>query len=109
MQAEGVADLAQLLFPGLEQPEPDEAALPAPGRRLGQRHRALLAPAAVLIVSTVNDHVREPPCWQPGLIPVTQHGRIRAGDEDRTRYSPPSARAQRNGRRGSPTRPWVRR
>ena len=61
MQAEGVANLGQLLFPRLEQPEPDKAVLRAPGRRLGQRHRAFVAPAAVLIVSAVNDHLRGPP------------------------------------------------
>src|SRR5260370_13224522 len=61
MQAEGVTDLGQLLFGRLEQSQPDKTALPGPGRRLGQRHRAFVAPAAILVVSKVNDHVREPP------------------------------------------------
>jgi hypothetical protein len=59
-QAECVTDLGQLTFFGLEQPQPDEAALVTPGGRLLQRHRARIAPAALLVVSTVNDHVREP-------------------------------------------------
>jgi hypothetical protein len=48
---------------GLEQAQPDDAALPAPGRRLLQRHRAFVTPATVVIVSTVNDHVRDLPAW----------------------------------------------
>src|SRR5579859_5826616 len=40
----------QLVFGGLEQAQPHEAALLAPRRRLGQRHRALAAPAAAVVV-----------------------------------------------------------
>jgi hypothetical protein len=57
MQPEGVLHLRQLLLSGLEEPQPHEAALGAPGRRLFQRHRALIAPVAVLVVSTVDDHL----------------------------------------------------
>src|SRR5260370_41917763 len=57
MQAEGVTARGNLLSRGLEHPQPHEAALRAPGSRLLQRHRAFVASAAVLIVSTVNDHV----------------------------------------------------
>ena len=56
VQPEGLTDLVQLLDPRLEQPEPHESVLRAPGRRLLQRDRPLLLPAAVLVVSTINDH-----------------------------------------------------
>src|SRR6266571_6935622 len=75
MQAEGVPDLGQLLFPGLEQAQPHEAALPASGRSLLQRHRALIAPAAVLVVSAINDHLGAPSS-AAGQTSDTQHGGI---------------------------------
>jgi len=53
MQPEGVPDLRQLLFVRLEQAQPDKAALPAPGRRLPQRYRAFVAPAAIQVVSAI--------------------------------------------------------
>src|SRR5215469_13641580 len=62
MQAEEVTNLGQFMFIGLEQPQPYEAALRTPGRRLLQRHRVLVEPATVLVVSAINDHVRESPC-----------------------------------------------
>ena len=69
-------DLGQLLFPGLEQSQPDKAALPASGRGLLQRHGAFVAPAAVLVVSAVNDHLANLSCRQPGRISAIQHDRI---------------------------------
>ncbi len=66
VQPEGVTDLGQLLFPGLEQSQPHEAALPASGRRLLQRHRAFTLPAAVLVVRTVNDHLGDSLVWATG-------------------------------------------
>ena len=56
VQPEGLLDLGQLSLLRLEQPEPDEPALGAPGSGLLQRDRPLLLPAAVLVVSTINDH-----------------------------------------------------
>src|SRR6185369_7788126 len=75
VQAEGLTDLSQFLCPGLKQSKPDEATLPAASSRLLQRHRALIASVAVLVMGTVNDHLGTP-CRQPGLISVTQHGGI---------------------------------
>src|SRR3984893_10251954 len=60
VQAEAVTDQGQLLGSRLEQSQPHEAALPAPGRSLLQRHRAFTLPAAVLVVSTINDHLGAP-------------------------------------------------
>jgi hypothetical protein len=60
MQAEGVPDLGQLLVTGLEQSEPHKAALPAAGRCFLQWYRARIAPAAVLVMRTINDHLRSP-------------------------------------------------
>ena len=70
MQAEGVPDLGQLLFLGLEQSQPHEAALPASGRSLLQRHRALIAPATILVVSTINDHLGDPLVGSRGRHPL---------------------------------------
>src|SRR5713101_2183004 len=66
-----VANLGQLLLSRLEQPEPYEAALPAPGGCLLQRHRALVTPAAVQVMSAIDDHLGKPPCRQPGQTPAT--------------------------------------
>jgi hypothetical protein len=56
VQPERVPDLGQLLRLRLEQPQPDKSPLPTPGRRLLQRHRAFLLPAAILVVSAIDDH-----------------------------------------------------
>ncbi len=80
MQAEGVPDLGQLFVTGFEQSQPHEAALPAAGRRFLQRHRALIAPAAVLVIRTINDHLGTPlsparahTCYTacPSSMPIT--------------------------------------
>ena len=60
VQAEGLTALSQFLRPGLEQSQPDETTLPAAGRRLLQRHCALIAPVAVLVMGTINDHLGTP-------------------------------------------------
>jgi hypothetical protein len=60
VQPEGLADLGQLPLPGLEQPQPYEAAVGPAGRRLLQRHHPLFGPVAVLVVSTVDDHLVTP-------------------------------------------------
>src|SRR5262249_56981253 len=60
MQPEGVADLVQLVRTRLEQSQPHEAALGDPGDGLLPRHRALIGPVAVLVVSTINDHPGPP-------------------------------------------------
>jgi hypothetical protein len=57
VQPEQLADLSQLLSVGLEQAQPHEPALGPQGRRLRQWHRSHTVPAAVLVVSTVDDHV----------------------------------------------------
>ena len=57
MQAKGVTDLGQLLIRRLEQAQPHEAALSAPGRRLLQGHRPRTVPATVQVVGTINDHL----------------------------------------------------
>jgi hypothetical protein len=57
MQPEGVTHLSQLVGPRLEQSQPHEAILAAAGGRLLQRHRAFLLPAAVLVMSAIDDHL----------------------------------------------------
>ncbi len=57
MQPEEEAHLVHFRFPGLEQAKPHEAILVAPGRRFLQRHRAVIAPEAVLVVGAVDDHL----------------------------------------------------
>jgi len=69
----------------------DQAALPAAGRRLLQRHRTLVAPAAVLVVSTINEHLGDPsaaagadiryPAW-PNHARVTKVARAGGGRRD---------------------------
>ncbi len=76
MQAERGTDLGQLLFPWLEQSQPHKAALPAAGRRLLQRHRTFIASAAVLVVSTINDHLGTP-LLAAGADIRYQHGAIK--------------------------------
>ena len=56
VQPEGLTDLVQLVHPRFEQPEPHESVLAALGRGLLQRDRPLFLPAAILVVSTINDH-----------------------------------------------------
>ena len=60
VQAEGLTDLSQFLRLRLKQSKPDEATLPAASRRLLQRHRTLIASAAVLVMGTINDHLGTP-------------------------------------------------
>jgi hypothetical protein len=60
VQAEGVPHLGKLFFHWLEQPQPHEAALRGLRHRFLQRHHAFDVPAAVLVVSAINDHVWDP-------------------------------------------------
>jgi hypothetical protein len=57
MQPEGLSYPGQLIRVRVERPQSHKAALAAPGRRLLQRHAALPLPEAVLVVSTINDHL----------------------------------------------------
>src|SRR6266699_1311744 len=58
MQPEGRGHLRQFAFRWLEQAQPHEPALAAAIRRLSQGHRLSALPAAISVVSTVNDHLR---------------------------------------------------
>src|SRR5260370_15595571 len=87
VQAEGVPDRAKLLHSRLEQSQPHKAALPAPGGGLLQGHGAFTLPAAVPVVSTINDHLGDPlvrairrtsatPAWRnpPTVIKIARGG-----------------------------------
>src|SRR6516225_12011454 len=90
MQAEQLADLSQFLFPGLEQAQPHETTLGTPGRRLLQWHRALVAPAAVHVVSTVDDHLETPLSKGGGRHPLLSTAGLCRGRQER----PPHVRTR---------------
>ena len=74
---------AELLRAALTMLKQHEAALPAPGRRLLQRHRAFTLPAAVLVVSTINDHLGAPLSGSRGRHPLHSMAESRDCHEDR--------------------------
>ncbi len=62
MQPEGRTHLGELVRVRLEKAQPHKAALAMQGRRLLQRDSVLRLPEALLVVSTINDHLGVSPC-----------------------------------------------
>ena len=82
VQPEGLTYPGQLIRVRIEQPQPHKAALATSGRRFLQRHGVLPLPEAVLVVSTINDHLGNSPVEQRQTS-APEHDGIRDCPKDR--------------------------
>src|SRR5690348_17617092 len=78
MEPEEPAHLIHFRFTGLEQAQPHEAALVAPGRCFLQRHRTIVEPVAVLVVTTVDDHLGNSLCEGDLTLDVNRYKPVAA-------------------------------
>src|SRR5919198_6067368 len=106
MQVEGLSDLGELLGLRLEEPEPDEASLVATRGSLLELQRALVLPAAVPVVRTVDDH-RFPLARCRTNPELTSSERNRA-HPSQSRPCPAQAPAQRRPAQAPGARPGAR-